>query len=239
MSIDFRRGLLPKELPILTNFEFAAYIEPSRQVGGDYYDFISADGGKLGIVIADASGKGVPAALFMARMQVMIQSEVRFGKNLDEMMSSINNFLSVSTSSDRFATCFYGEIDDSLRRMYYCNAGHNYPILVRKNGSIESLKKGGLILGAFPEQRYEIGEVLFKPGDMLVLYTDGLSEAMDEKEIEYGEERLTDHARKIGEHPAEVICSMIVKNVKQFASGLNDMDDMTLVVVRARDGETP
>ncbi len=232
---QIQRGLLPKELPLLNNFDFAAFIEPSRQVGGDYYDFISIGSGRTGIVIADASGKGVPAALFAARMQVMIQSEVKFGKRLREMMGSINTFLSVSTSSDRFATCFYGEIDNNERRLYYCNAGHNYPILVRKNGSIENLRKGGLILGAFPDVKYESGEVLFRPGDVLVLYTDGLSEAMDDNDIEYGDQRLTENITKFRTHPAEVICSMIIKSVKQFAAGTNDLDDMTLVVVRAKD----
>jgi sigma-B regulation protein RsbU (phosphoserine phosphatase) len=231
---QIQSGLLPKELPYLNNFDFAAYIEPSRQVGGDYYDFIPMNNGRIGIVIADASGKGVPAALFMARMQVMIQSETRFGKRIDEMIGSINDILTVSTSSDRFATCFYGELDDNEKRLYYCNAGHNYPILVRENGSVENLKKGGLILGAFSNEKYETGEILFKPGDMLILYTDGLSEAMDDNEIEYGEERLTDYVRKIGAHPANVVCSMLVKSVKQYASGINDLDDMTLVVVRAK-----
>jgi len=232
---QIQRGLLPKQLPLLKNFDFAAFIEPSRQVGGDYYDFIPIDNNRTGIVIADASGKGVPAALFTARMQVMIQSEVKFGRRLEEMMSSINNFLAVSTSSDCFATCFYGEIDDNFRRLYYCNAGHNYPILVRKNGSVEDLDKGGLILGAFPEAKYETGEILFEPGDMLVLYTDGLSEAMDDSNTEYGEKRLTEHLLKLGMQSAEVICSMIVKSVKQFAAGIDDLDDMTLVVVRAKE----
>jgi len=236
---QIQRGLLPKELPLLRNFDFAAFIEPSRQVGGDYYDFIPIDGNRMGMVIADASGKGVPAALFTARMQVMIQSEVKFGKNLEEMMSSINNFLTFSTSSDRFATCFYGEIDDDLRRLYYCNAGHNYPLLVRKNGTMEALDKGGLLLGAFPEVKYEKGEVLFEPGDILVLYTDGLSEAMDDNNTEYGEKRLRDYLLKLGMQPAEVICSMIVKSVKQFAAGINDFDDMTLVVVRAKETMQP
>lgn len=232
---QIQRGLLPGGLPLMKNFDFAAFIEPSRQVGGDYYDFIPMGNERTGIVIADASGKGVPAALFMARMQVMIQSEVKFGKRLEEMMFSINNSLSVSSSGERFATCFYGEIDDNEKRLYYCNAGHNYPILVRKNGSVESLKKGGLILGAFPRERYETGEVLFKPGDVLVLYTDGLSEAMDDNNIEFGEQRLTDYIVKFRVHPAEVISSMIVKSVKQFASGINDLDDMTLVVIRAKE----
>jgi sigma-B regulation protein RsbU (phosphoserine phosphatase) len=232
---QIQRDLLPRELPSLNNFDFAAFIEPSRQVGGDYYDFIPIGDGKTGVVIADASGKGVPAALFTARMQVMIQSEARFGKKMDDMMCSINNYLADSTSSDHFATCFYGEIDDHGKNFYYCNAGHNYPILVRKNGSIESLKKGGLLLGAFPEARYEMGEISFKPGDMLVLYTDGLSEAMDNHDIEYGEERLIENIVKLRTQPAEIICSMIVKSVKQYASGINDFDDMTIVVIRTRE----
>lgn len=230
-----QRDLLPRELPSLTNFDFAAFIEPSRQVGGDYYDFIPIGDGRTGVVIADASGKGVPAALFTARMQVMIQSEARFGKNMDDMMSSINNYLTFSTSSDHFATCFYGEIDDKERTFNYCNAGHNYPILIRKNGSVESLKKGGLLLGAFAEARYETGEISIKPGDMLVLYTDGLSEAMDNNDIEYGEARLIENMVKLRTQPAEIICSMIVKSVKQYASGINDFDDMTLVVIRSRE----
>jgi sigma-B regulation protein RsbU (phosphoserine phosphatase) len=232
---QIQRELLPRNLPSLNNFDFAAFIEPSRQVGGDYYDFIPIGNGKTGIVIADASGKGVPAALFTARMQVMIQSEARFGKKMNDMMSSINNYLTRSTSSDHYATCFYGEIDDHRKNFIYCNAGHNYPILVRKNGSIESLKKGGLLLGAFPEAKYEMGEITFNPGDMLVLYTDGLSEAMDNNEVEYGEERLTENIVKLRTQPAEIICSMIVKSVKQYASGINDFDDMTIVVIRTRE----
>jgi len=234
---NIQMGLLPKALPNMKNFEFSAYIEPSRQVGGDYYDFIPIDDGRFGIVIADASGKGVPAALLTARMQVMIQSEVRFGRDVDETMKSVNYFLAKSTSFDKFATCFYAELDDNLRKFRYCNAGHNYPILIHKDGRIESLIKGGLLLGAFSDAKYEYGEVLLDPGDLLVMYTDGLSEAMDNSDQEYGESRIIDNSLKIRSQSADVVCSMLVKSVKKFAAGISDFDDMTIVIIKSRDNE--
>lgn len=234
---QIQTGLLPRSLPSLINFDFSAFIEPSREVGGDYYDFIPISDGCLGVVIADASGKGVPAALLIARMQAMIQSESRFGKDVDQVMSSINYFISKSTSDDRFATCFYMQMDDRARRIRYCNAGHNYPILVRRNGQVETLCAGGLLLGAFPDASYEAGEIGMEPGDILVLYTDGLTEAMDSHEVEYGEQRLTECILKIKAYSAEAACSMIIKSVKQFSAGISDIDDMTMVVIRARESD--
>ncbi len=227
-------GLLPQSLPSLANFDFAAFIEPSRQVGGDYYDFIPVGGGRIGVVIADASGKGVPAALLIARMQAMMQSEVRFGKGVNEMMVSVNRFINESTSQDRFATCFYIELDDANRKTRYCNAGHNYPLLIRGDGRVEYLSTGGLLLGAFSDVTYETGVAEMEPGDMLVMYTDGVTEAMDAGKNEFGEQRLADELIKLKSFPAEVVCSKIIKNVKQFAAGIGDADDMTLVVIKAQ-----
>jgi sigma-B regulation protein RsbU (phosphoserine phosphatase) len=235
---NIQMGLLPKALPNMKNFEFSAYIEPSRQVGGDYYDFIPIEDGRFGIVIADTSGKGVPAALLTARMQVMIQSEVRFGRDVNETMKSVNYFLAKSTSADKFATCFYAEINDDQRKFRYCNAGHNYPILIHKDGRFENLETGGLLLGAFSDAKYEFGEVELAPGDLLIMYTDGLSEAMDNSDQEYGESRIVDNSLKIRSQSADVICSMLVKSVKQFAAGISDFDDMTVVIVKSRDNES-
>ena len=179
---QIQTGLLPKKLPALKAFDFAAYIEPSRQVGGDFYDFIPISDGKLGIVIADASGKGVPAALLIARMQAVFQSEARLGKGVHEIMTSVNRFISESTSPDRFATCFYGELDERTCMLHYCNAGHNYPLIVQKGGKVMSLDKGGLLLGAFGDSNYESAKVELCPGDTLILYTDGLTEMMDSDE---------------------------------------------------------
>jgi sigma-B regulation protein RsbU (phosphoserine phosphatase) len=232
---QIQTGLLPKVLPASPKFEFATYIEPSRQVGGDYYDFIQTGNGRLGIVIADASGKGVPAALLIARMQAIIQSEARFGKNVSEIMTAVNQFISQSNSPDRFATCFYGELDEATMKLYYCNAGHNYPLLVKDKGRIHQLDIGGLLLGAFPNAVYECGEVEFTPGDLLVMYTDGLSEMMDAEEQEYGEKRIIEHAIKYSHQPVEAICTKMINSVKQFGAGPNEIDDMTLVVVKARE----
>jgi len=232
---QIQTGLLPRSLPSLANFDFASFIEPSRQVGGDYYDFIPVGDGRVGVVIADASGKGVPAALLIARMQAMMQSEVRFGKGVNEMMASVNRFISESTSQDRFATCFYIELDDGSGKAHYCNAGHNYPLLIRGDGRVEYLSTGGLLLGAFADAIYETGVAEMEPGDMLVMYTDGVTEAMDASQNEFGEQRLADDLIKIRSFPAEVVCSKIIKNVKQFAAGIGDTDDMTLVVVKARE----
>ncbi|MEE9555077.1 MAG: SpoIIE family protein phosphatase [candidate division Zixibacteria bacterium] len=226
-------GLLPRQLPTFDNFEFAAFIEPSRQVGGDFYDFIPISDGKIGIVIADASGKGVPAALLIARMQAIMQSEARLGREVGEMMSSVNRFIVESTSQDKFATCFYLEIDDIRRRLRYCNAGHNYPILIRRDGSVENLIKGGLLLGAFADVSYETGTCAMGPGDTLVLYTDGVTEAMDANEVEYGEDKLIADLLELKAFPAEIICSKTIKNIKQYAAGIDDKDDITLVVIKA------
>lgn len=228
-------GLLPRSLPSLSNFEFAAFTEPSRQVGGDFYDFIAIGDDRLGMVVADASGKGVAAALLIARMQAVMQSEVKFGKRVDEMMASVNRFISESTSQDRFATCVFLELDHAARELRYCNAGHNYPLLIRKNGEVEFLSTGGLLLGAFGDASYEVGSTVMHPGDLLAVYTDGVTEAMDGDNNEYGETRLVEELTKIREFPAEIVCSRVIKDVKQFAAGIGDMDDMTLVVVRAQE----
>jgi sigma-B regulation protein RsbU (phosphoserine phosphatase) len=228
-------GLLPKSLPASRIFEFAAFIEPSHQVGGDYYDFIHIEDGRLGIVIADSSGKGVPAALLTARMQAVIQSEARLSKPVDQIMTAVNKFITQSNRPDRFATCFYGELDERTMELHYCNAGHNYPLVVRGNGEIHPLDIGGLLLGAFPNATYKCGRVNLAPGDMLLLYTDGLTESMDSAEIEYGEARLIDHASRFRRQPVDAVCAKLIHSVKQFAAGPNEVDDMTFVVVKVRE----
>jgi len=227
-------GLLPRQLPQLGNFDFAAFIEPSQHVGGDFYDFIPLTGGRWGVVIADASGKGVPAALLIARMQAMLQSEVRFKRDLGKMMASINMVITNSTSIERFATCFYLELDDKGRTYRYCNAGHNYPVLVRNSGEIEYLSSGGLLLGAFPDATYDTGAGEMEPGDTLVLYTDGVTEAFDNKAQEFGDKRLIDDLQELRSLPARDICSTTITNVRNHIGGSGEVDDITLVVIKAK-----
>jgi phosphoserine phosphatase RsbU/P len=233
---QIQTGLLPKTLPKMKNYDFATYIEPSRQVGGDYYDFIHISDSRLGVVIADASGKGVPAALLVARMQAVIQSEARLGKNVSDIMASVNSFISASISSDRFATCFYAELDEATGMLHYCNAGHNYPLLVKKHGEVIPLITGGLLIGAFGDATYEHDCVQIGPGDLLLLYTDGLTEMMDSDEVEFGEDRLAEHITRLRHQPVHVICNELVASVKNYGSGPNEIDDMTLVLMKAGNG---
>lgn len=227
-------NLLPRTMPVYENYEFAAFNHPSRQVGGDYYDFINISDSSVAVVVADVSGKGVPAALLMARLQAVLQSEGQRGRPIEVMLSWINEFLVSSTSPDKFVTMFYGELNCDSRSFCFCNAGHNVPFVMRKNGDIEYLEEGGLILGAFAGSTYKTSKLELLKDDVLVIYTDGLSEAMNEKEEEYGEQRLIKTAEEARFKSAQFICGHLIKNVRQFASESAEMDDMTLVVVKAK-----
>ncbi len=227
--------LLPKKVPEHENYEFAAFNHPSRQVGGDYYDFILSDNGNICVVVADVSGKGVGAALLVARLQAVLQSEGNRGLPQDTMIAGVNEFLVNSTSPDKFVTMFYGELDLNKRDFGFCNAGHNYPFILHKDKSIEYLTDGGLILGALPGSKYQPATVKLNSGDILVIYTDGLSEAFSEDGEEYGEERLIQSVREASSKSAQFIIGHMIKSIRQFAThNAEEMDDMTVVVIKAK-----
>jgi sigma-B regulation protein RsbU (phosphoserine phosphatase) len=226
-------NLLPKSVPVHERYEFAAFNHPSRQVGGDYYDFIKTADGRICLVVADVSGKGIGAALLGARLQAVLQTEGRRGRPMEILLSGINDFLVESTSSDKFVTMFYGELDCNDNSLCFCNAGHNYPLLLRNDDKIEFLHEGGLILGALPGSQYAKAEVGFGQGDVLVIYTDGISEAFNENGEEFGEERLIETVRKARSKSAQFICGHIIKSVRQFAGHSTEVDDMTLIVLKA------
>jgi hypothetical protein len=150
MARQIQKALLPRDLPTGDAFEFAAFTEPALDVGGDYFDFLLKDGDTVGVVVADASGKGMPAALLVSQLQATLRSEVRFKQSLPDMIASSNYLVSTSTSTEKFVTLFYGEFDKKNLKLTYCNAGHNYPFVVREDGSIVFLQTGGLLMGAFP-----------------------------------------------------------------------------------------
>lgn len=227
--------LLPKKVPEHNNYDFAAFNHPSRQVGGDYYDFIQSLNGNICIVVADVSGKGVGAALLVARLQAVLQSEGNRGLPQETMISGINEFLVNSTSADKFVTMFYGELDCNSRSFCFCNAGHNYPFILRKDKNIDYLTDGGLILGALPGSKYQTATVQLNSGDILVIYTDGLSEAFNEHAEEFGEERLIQTVREASSKSAQFIIGHMIKSIRQFASDPSEeMDDMTVVVIKAK-----
>ena len=228
-------NLLPKKVPEHDNYEFAAFNHPSRQVGGDYYDFIINPKGNTSVVVADVSGKGVGAALLVARLQAVLQTESKRDLPLDTMIFGINDFLVNSTSADKFVTMFYGELDCMNRDFCFCNAGHNYPFVLRNDKSVDFLSDGGLILGAMPGSKYQHATVKLNKGDILVIYTDGLTEAFNSKGEEYGEARLINAVKEASSKSAQYIVGHMIKNIRQFASDTaEEVDDMTVVVVKAK-----
>jgi len=224
--------LLPKSCPRTESFEFSAFIQPARQVGGDYYDFLRTDSGAIGIAIADASGKGIPAALLISLVHASLRAEVKNRLSPPRVIANINQLIYSSTTSEKFATMFYGEFIPHERRLCYCNAGHNHPVVVHEDGRVEFLDKGGLILGAFPEAVYEEGEVLLRKNDTLFFYSDGLTENFNPQEEEFGEARLLDllvQNRFLG---AEELKQKVIQEVINFTGGVPPYDDFTVVVLK-------
>ena len=175
-SIQLR--LLPSEVPIVTGFELAGGSTPSKQVGGDYFDFIPLPDGRMGIAVADVSGKGIPAALLMSNLQASLQGQVLHEAPVTEVVGRMNELLARSTDAHMFATFFYGVLEPDTGRIAGVNAGHEPPLVIRGDGSTEELPAGGLILGMLPGQSYRECEAVLGPGDVMVLYTDGITEAM-------------------------------------------------------------
>lgn len=237
MARQIQLDLLPACPPTMSNAAICADSTPSRTVGGDFYDFIPVVGTeRIGLVIADASGKGMPAALLIAQIQAIIHSEVNNGNPIPAMMKNMNHQIYRSTSAEKYVTLFYGEFDQVTNRFQYANAGHNHPILVRSNGSVELLDKGGPVIGALPGMEYESDSVQLNENDLLFLFTDGLSEAMDAEGHEYGEDRIRDFVASRRDCAPDVIVSDLVRDVRRFDPSHPPQDDTTMVAFKMTNG---
>ena len=231
---NIQNGLLPKTLPQHENFQISGMNEPSRQVGGDYFDIINGIDNNLVVAIADVTGKGIPASLIMANLQAMLHLLNDSKLDLPEKTGKINNIIFANTPSDIFITFFWGILNTVSKEFTYVNAGHNAPLLFRaSDNTVEELSTGGLLIGAlstlFP---YKSATVRLYPGDFLILFTDGVTEAMDGFEEEYGEERLEAFIKANKDHTAEELKDLLVADVKQFCS--NQLgDDLTLIIIKA------
>ncbi len=229
---EVQQRLFPQSLPEVAALDYAGHCRPARGVGGDYYDFLALASGRLGLAIGDVSGKGIPAALLMASLQASVRGQSQSASgNIAELMSNVNRLVCDATPENRYATFFYGQFDPATRRLIYVNGGHNPPILLR-GAEVLRLEKGGPPIGLFRFSRYEQDEIDLLPGDLLVLFTDGISEAENSSEEEWGEAALIETARACSRFaPAETI-SRIMRAADAFASGAPQHDDMTLVVAR-------
>ncbi|MGE5796761.1 MAG: PP2C family protein-serine/threonine phosphatase, partial [Ignavibacteria bacterium] len=231
---DIQRNLLPHAIPEFENFEIAAMNLSSKQVGGDYYDIVTLAEESFCIAIADVSGKGVPAALLMANLQAFIKTTCKHGMRLDEATALINDLITENITDGKFITFFWGLLDGNSKTITYVNAGHNHPLLIR-DGKVTKLDKGGMILGVMKTMiPYSEETIRLLSNDVIVLYTDGISEAMNDKGEEFSEENLEKLAVNSSQHSAQDILIKIQKEVQYFAAGTAQSDDLTLVILKVR-----
>lgn len=231
---DIQARLLPKECPDFAHIEITGVNVPSRQVGGDYYDCIKIDATHYGIAIGDVSGKGVPASLLMSNVQASLHALVGTGMPIPNMIAKINNLIYDNTTLDKFITFFYGVLDIGNLEFTYCNAGHNPPYFYHRDNTFQLLEKGGLLLGMMPNVQYEIETVQLESGDWIIMYTDGVTEAMNENDEEFEERRLEDVIKKNQNATAEEMMSNIAQAVKEFVQDVPQSDDITMVVVKTK-----
>lgn len=225
-------NLFPANDPNIPGYDISGITFACRWVGGDYYDFIMSNKGNLGIAVGDVCGKGMPAAVMMSTTQAVLRSLTNQGLSLDKIVPNLNNYLFKNTSIDKFVTFFYGELDSESHKFYYINGGHNPPFLIRKNGKIELMPEGGLILGVVENYKYDVGEVHLETGDLAILYTDGVTEVHNEKGDMFGEEKLMDQIKKIVHKSArDIIDSVHTEGVK-FAGKRGLDDDFTILCIK-------
>jgi sigma-B regulation protein RsbU (phosphoserine phosphatase) len=225
--------LLPQQAPALATLQCAGHCIQTRAVGGDYYDFLDLGSGRLGLVLADISGKGISAALLMANLQANLRGQYALAlEDIPRLLRSVNLLFYKNTETSHYATAFFGFYDDHNRTLRYVNCGHNAPLLLRANGNLERLNSTTTVLGLFEQWDCSVTETMLAPGDVLVIFTDGVTESVGRGEEEYGEERLLQTSRAHPNAAAGELLDAIIADVQRFSVG-EQADDLTLVVARA------
>ncbi|MCI0388752.1 MAG: ADOP family duplicated permease [Acidobacteria bacterium] len=245
LAAEVQRRLLPEQPPEAGVAALAAVSLPARSIGGDYYDFLDVGDHRIGIALADIAGKGIAAALIMSVVQASLRIISAEGDiSLPQLAAKMNRFLHRSTKSNSYATFFYAEIDERNRQLRYVNAGHNPPYLLRPNDAqstgstansiseIQELSAGGTVLGLFPQMSYQEATVDLKSGDVLIIFTDGVTEALNPKEEEFGEERLKESLRQLAHLPVHEISSRISEELRSWIKDAAQHDDLTFIVMK-------
>src|SRR5262249_3613592 len=229
---EVQERLFPQVCPPVAGIDYAGRCRPAQAVGGDYYDFVPLPGGKLGIALGDVSGKGISAALLMASLQASLRGQaIARVDDLPALMRNVNSLVYEASATNRYATFFYGEYDAGTRELRYVNAGHNAPLVLR-GSDVARLEVGGSVIGLFPGATYEAGCCQLQPGCILVVFTDGISEAITPQEEEWGEERLILTVQSCRDLTAAEIVGRVMAAADAFTAGAAQYDDMTIVVVK-------
>jgi sigma-B regulation protein RsbU (phosphoserine phosphatase) len=224
-----QRGLLPTTMPKIAGLTLSSSWRPANGVGGDCFDALTFGEHAVGLSIADVAGKGVPAALLMSNLQAAVRAFAQDGTPPASVCASVNRLLCRNMASGRFVTFCYTRIDIAARRLSYSNAGHNPPLLIRADGSMERLSPGGTVLGVFPENAYEQGELLLAPDDRLVFYTDGISESRNAAGEEFTDDGVADLAGRHRALDADAMLAAMLTDIERFNEGKYE-DDATLIV---------
>ena len=229
-AFDIQRALLPREIPQVRGFSIAGAWQPAKLVGGDYYDVFPLPGDRLALAVADVSGKGMAAALLMSNLQATTKAYASTTASPRELCVLVNRAITSTIASGKFITFFFGVLDAATMRFTYSNAGHNHPVLRSQDGTCRKLGAGGAVLGIFPDAPYEEGEVPLSPGDQLVIFTDGIVEAANSGEQEFGEERLISVMGANPSAAAGTLRDLVMQDVTRFCRG-DFADDATLLTV--------
>jgi phosphoserine phosphatase RsbU/P len=235
IAMQVQGRLFPQRLPPMRTLEYAGECVQTRRVGGDYYDFLDLGQDRLGLVIGDIAGKGMPAALLMANLQANLRSQCATAVDHPErFLQTVNRLFYESTADNAYATFFYSEFDDRAGRLRYANCGHLPPLVLRRTGDVERLEPTATVLGLFSAWECRTAELQLSAGDLLAIYTDGITEAFDGRDDEFGEERLVETLHTHRDLSPRDLIAAIYDGVRRF-SPQEQRDDMTLIVARCRD----
>ncbi len=229
---EIQAMLLPTEAPVYSGYDLAGHNLPCQTVGGDYYDFVPYADGRVGLVVADVSGKGLPAAVLMFSLQARVQMLRETNPEPDSAVTLLNRNFAERCPAGRFVTFFYALLDPDTGLLKYTNAGHNYPLLLRADGSVEKLAGGGTVLGLFPTSHYELRETYLGPGDMLALYSDGVTEACSPSGEEFGEDGLASFLWQRKSESCRELVSGLVDYLRNWHGSSSFTDDFTIVLVK-------
>lgn len=224
--------LLPKSAPVIPGYDICGRSIPAQSVGGDYFDFISIDEHRLALCLGDVSGKGLPASLLMSNVQATLRSHALMGLTAQECTTRSNRLLFQSTSPEKFVTLFYAILDLHTHILSYANAGHEHPIILSSGGSVNRLSTGGIMLGMMDDFAFQDDSVQISPGDTMVIFSDGVTEAMNRDEVQFGEGRLQETIVGNRDESSPVLLELIVDAVKSHVGTAPQMDDITVLVVK-------
>ncbi len=230
LAATIQRQILPRDLPVVPGLEIAARNRPTRQVGGDYFDLFPLSGGRLAFLVADVSGKGVAAALLVSTVHAAVHLQIDDAKTVADLIARIDRHLQRYAATRKFLTIFFGLLEPDNGTLRYVSAGHNPVLLQRVSGEIEQLKATGVPLGMFPNASWKEETVTLERGDLLCVYTDGVSEALNAADEEFGLDRLA--RLLIPAAPTGELCRSIFDAIESFAADVPQYDDQTLLLVR-------